>query len=286
MGDEIKNTNRNYDWLFVKPEDRAMQIQKIISEIININNNDEDAVKKALKESVGDGVEFYDDSYLMDLISFMYSKENNDIKDEIIGFIGTFPFVKSISGFGQFLQIETNSGVIECTSISDMIRNMGKTDGDDKKSKTLEMFCKSIESIKDRQSKCHDFSITASELFQYQFNMHNNIITGYPKYYVPENKYLHSWMEIKNNGKNYVLDFSKNTIIDKESYYRLLHIDESEICSIISSDEITSDKRNFGGLINLLDLKTYLTSRHEIIRDLNRNRHLFDNSDIDSGEER
>ena len=75
-------------------------------------------------------------------------------------------------------------------------------------------------------------------------------------------------------------------MIDKESYYRLLHIDEKEICSIISSDEIIADKRDFGGLIKLLDSKTYLTSRHEIVRDLDKNKHLFDNSDIDSGEER
>lgn len=278
--------NRNYNWLFVKPEERAKQIQEQIGEIIRVSDNDEARVKQALKENVGDGVEFYDDSFLLDLINFIYSKEYIEDKETIIAFIGTFPYVKSVKKSDQFLQIETDKGIIECMSISDMIRNSGKADGNDTQSKALEMFCKSIESINNRQSNCHDFSMTASELFQYEFNTPNNIVTGYAKYYVPENKYLHSWMEIKRDGKDYVLDFTKNTIIDKESYYRLLHIDEQEICSVISSEEITADKRHFGGLIKLLDSKTYLTSRHEIIRDLNRNKHLFDNSDIDSGEER
>ena len=278
--------NRNYNWLFIKPEQRAIHIQNMIKEIIATSNNDEQRVKKALKEYVGDGVEFYDDSYLLDLISFIYSKENEDIKEEILEFIKTFPFVSDIKRANQFIQIETDKGIVECASISDMIRTSGKADGDDTQSKALEMFARSIESVSNRQSNCHDFSMTASELFQYEFNTPNNIVTGYAKYYVPENKYLHSWMEIKRDGKDYVLDFTKNTIIDKESYYRLLHIDEQEICSVISSEEITADKRHFGGLIKLLDSKTYLTSRHEIIRDLNRNKHLFDNSDIDSGEER
>lgn len=278
--------NRNYDWLFVKPEDRAKQIQKQIGEIIRISDNDEARVKQALKENVGDGVEFYDDSFLLDLINFIYSKEYIEDKETIIAFIGTFPYVKSVKKSDQFLQIETDKGVIECMSISDMIRNSGKADGNDTQSKALEMFCKSIESINNRQSNCHDFSMTATELFQYEFNTPNNIVTGYAKYYVPENKYLHSWMELKIKEKDYVFDFTKNTIIDKASYYRLQHIDEQEICSVISSEEITSDKRNFGGLIKLLDSKTYLTSRNEIIRDLDRNKHLFDNSDIDSGEER
>lgn len=287
MSDDLdRNTNPNYYWLFIKPEERAMQIQSRIGEIIRINNNEEGAVKSELKECVGDGVEFYDDSYLMDLISFIYSKENSEYKDEILELINSFPFVKSIREGGQFIQIETDQSTIECASISDMIRNSGKADGEDIQSKALEMFCRSIESVKNRQSNCHDFSMTAAELFQYDFNTPNNIVTGYPKYYVPENKYLHSWMELKIKGEDYVFDFTKNTIIDKESYYRLLHIDEQEICSVISSEEITRDKRNFGGLIKLLDSKTYLTSRHEIIRDLDRNKHLLDNSDIDSGEAR
>ena len=74
--------------------------------------------------------------------------------------------------------------------------------------------------------------------------------------------------------------------MDKSSYYRLHHIGEQDICSVISSEEIISDKRDFGDLINILDSKTYLTSRHEIIRDIDRNKHLFDNTDINSGEER
>ena len=287
MSDELdRNTNPNYYWLFVKPEDRAMQIQDRIREIIGINNNEEEAVKRDLKEYVGNGEEFYDDSYLMDLISFIYSKETADLKGEIFELIKSFPFVKSISENGQFLQIENEQGTIECASISDMIRGSGKANGEDTQSKALEMFCQNIESVKSRQSKCHDFSMTATEIFQYDFNTPNNIVTGYAKYYVPENKYLHSWMELKIKGKDYVFDFTKNTIIDKESYYRLLHIDEQEICSVISSEEIISDKRNFGGLIKVLDSKTYLTSRHEIVRDLDKNKHLFDISDNDSGEAR
>ena len=282
----MKDTNKNYDWLFVKPEERAKQIHSVIKEIIATNDNDEKLVKEALKEHVGDGVEFYDDSYLLDLISMLYSKETEDMRGELILYIDSFPYIKGIKKSGQFMQIETDKGVIECASISDMIRNSGKTEGDDLQSKSLEMFCKSIESMESRQSNCHDFSLRAAELFHYDFNTPNDVVTGYAKYYVPENKYLHSWMELKIKDKDYALDFTKNTIIDKDSYYRLLHIDEKEIESVVSSEDITSDKRNFGGLIKLLDAKTYLTSRNEIIRDLDKNQQLFESSDKDSGEER
>ena len=287
MNNELnQDTNRNYDWLFINPERRAMQIQKNIDNIIAINDNDEKKVKKAIKETVGDGVEFYDDSYLTDLIGFIYSKDYLYMRDDIIALIGTFPFVKDIKKSGQFLQIETNDGVIECSAISDMIRNSGKVHGNDTQSKAVEDLCVSIERIKKRQSNCHDFSMTAAELFQYKFDVPSNVVTGYPKYYVPENKYLHSWMELKLKGKDYVLDFTRNTLMDKSSYYRLHHIGEQDICSVISSEEIISDKRDFGDLINILDSKTYLTSRHEIIRDIDRNKHLFDNTEINSGEER
>ena len=211
------DTNRNYDWLFVKPEQRAKELQKEISEIIATNNNEEGPVKRELAE-LGKGVEYYDDSYLSDLISFIFSKENADIKGDVIEFIKTFPYVKNISESGQFIQIETNDGIIECASISDLIRNSGKASGEDRQSKAIEMFCRSIECIQSRQSNCHDFSITASEIFHYDFSKENQIVTGYPRYYVPENKYLHSWVELTIQGKEYVLDFTKNTIMDKQSY--------------------------------------------------------------------
>lgn len=277
-----KDTNRNYNMLFVRPEQESIEIQKYIWKIISASNNEENRVKKALRESIGNGVEFYDDSYLLDLLSFVYSKDNEDIKGAILGMIKSFRYVKCITKTDCFMKIETDDGFIECMAISDFIKNGGK----DKQNIVLRDLCNSIESMKDRQSKCHNFSIIASEQFKKIFNIDNSIITGFVRYYVPENKYLHSWIELKIDGKDFVFDFTKNIVIDKKSYYRLLHIDKGEICSIIESEKIIDDKKSFGKIINLLDFKTYLTSRDEIIRDLSKNKSHFNNSDIDCGEVR
>jgi len=281
-----KDANKNYDWLFIKPEEKARQIHRAIHEIINVNENDPDRVKKALREDIGDGVEYYDDSYMFDLIGFMFSKNNYGFEDDMLDFIGTFENVESARDLGQFIQIKTDDGVIECASISKVIGDRAKNGNDGGDKKELCELCEEIEDMELRQSRCHEYSIQAAKLLRKVFDTTGYVVTGYPHYYVPANKYLHSWVELNINGKDYVLDFTRNAMIDKASFYRLHHIEDKDICSVISFEEIINDDKDFGEFVKVIDEKTYLTTRHEIVRDLDKNRHLFDNSDIDSGEER
>ncbi len=41
-------------------------------------------------------------------------------------------------------------------------------------------------------------------------------------------KILHSWVEVEIDGKVFVLDASKNLIIDKDAYYEICHVNEPE----------------------------------------------------------
>lgn len=282
----MEETNKNYDWLFVKPEEKAKELQKIINDLIASNNNEPNAIKKALREDVGEGVEFYEDSYLFDLISILYSDYENELRDEMFEFFESFETVTRANQIGYWTQIDTIDGVIKCAPISDVIENNERTKEDGPYNRQLSELCNEIKDLYGRQSRCHEFSIRAAILLQKVLNTKSNVVTGYPHYYVPENKYLHSWIQFKAKDKDYVLDFTRNTMIDKESYYRLLHIEDRDICSVISSDDIISDRQNFSNFFDMIDPKTYLTTRHEIVRDLDKNKHLFDNSDKDSGEAR
>ena len=276
-----EKVNRNFDLFFIKSEQEAKKIQKNIMEIIYLFDNNEKNIKKALAEGVGNGVEFFDDTYIIDLISFIYSKEYADRKDSIIKMVESFPYVKGVKKYGELIKFETFDGTIECTPISSMISYFNDRKDGSKRSRALENLCTVVKSIKKRNNNCHYLSVKGTELFSQKLNIKSNVVTGYPKYYVPDNRYLHSWIEMKVDGKFYALDFTKNIIIDRKSYYRLLHIDNNEICSVISSDNIIEDKKNYGEFIKILDLKTYLTSRDELIKDLSKNRSHFNNSDID-----
>lgn len=98
-----------------------------------------------------------------------------------------------------------------------------------------------------------------------------------------ENKYLHSWIEFRVYGQEWVFDYTLNAIMDKENYYRLNHVEK---INDISKEEIEiDDKKRFQEKLKfkinneeyMFDDKTYLTCRQEIKQDLKtRNRAIYD----------
>lgn len=290
MNDENEDyTNKNFGLLFKKAEWRAAQLDKDIKTIIQEYGDDVDKIKSEIV-SLTNGKEFYDDTEILDMISILNSLDGKLWGEDFIQYIKNYPYVVDVqivdnqdSASKKFSRISTVYGDIEFIPVSDLLRQSEQFSPYNEQD-ALNRYCDKVEDITSRNGNCHELSIEALKLFCERFNTKSNIVTGDVCYYSDKNKYMHSWLEFDVAGKECVLDSTKNIIIDKPSYYRLLHI--NEIYSVISSDDIIEDDIKYGKLLNELDYKTYLTSRDEIIRDLKRNEQLFDRKDENPSEER
>ena len=281
----IMESNKNYEYLFEKPEDLPRQINKNIGRLMELYP-DIDVLKGILKEKYGE--EFFEYTYLNDLISYLYSEEVKDIQYEIIGAIKTLSIVKEIySKPEDSYRIVTEEQDINISPIKYQLNKLIKSNNISEKLKEnvlLQDYLTIVERQDKRIRKCHELSIDLAKMLTKYFKQSCNVVTGNPRYYVNQQKYLHSWVEIEVDGKTYIIDSTMNTVLEKEAYYMLRHVNENEILSSITGENIIKDEWLYGELLNDFDHKTYLTSRDEIIKDLEKNKHLFDKSD--EGEER
>ena len=120
---------------------------------------------------------------------------------------------------------------------------------------------------KERYHKCHNKSIALSNNIKDSY-----ILTGY--YSPTQNKVLHSVVEKIENGKSYILDWTQNIKMSKEDYIKLYKF---KILQKISCKDLIKDQE----ILNKAEyqcLKTYLVFRDEIMRDFERNKHLFEES--------
>lgn len=124
----------------------------------------------------------------------------------------------------------------------------------------------------DREGKCHTKSIEISE----RLGIINDIVTGYIFGYSDKAKYLHSWVEFSEKGKEFVIDYTKNIMINKEAYYKLMHVIP---LSRISDTNIKEDKKilfkHFSKL-GQFNIKEYLVFRDEIMKGFEKNIELFE----------
>jgi len=77
-------------------------------------------------------------------------------------------------------------------------------------------------------------------------------------------KYLHSWVETDIAGQPVCFDYTKNAMINKEGYYRLMAVDENSL-SRIPNEVIKQDTEKFDRLYNHNPwfTKLYLDNREE-----------------------
>ena len=124
---------------------------------------------------------------------------------------------------------------------------------------------KQLLNAKKRSGLCHYQSVS------YLNSWGNKIVTGYVDDTIASQRDVHSWIETDIN----VIDYSKNLVISKDDYYRLLN---PEVINEITKDELNCDielLRNF----SFLSCKFYCLFRDEIINDLiNKNNAIL--SDI------
>lgn len=283
--------NKNYYLLFLEQEGRASELDREIQYVSQDYSCSHEQMKSKIAK-IGNGVEFYDDTNIIDLITILNSDQTNLSKDDLILYIRNLPFVNymqisevSDKGIVKFSNVRTVNGDIEFIAISDLLKQSDSYGMDDENN-SLKAYCREVESMEMRNGNCHEFSVKALKVLSKYFNIKSDIVTGNVSYYIPENKYLHSWLEFDLAGRRCALDSTKNIIIDRDTYYRLLHIGDKDIYSVIKSDDIINDEVQYGKFINELDYKTYLTTRDEIIRDLEKNKQLFDRQNNDSSEVR
>lgn len=161
----------------------------------------------------------------------------------------------SIEYTNSILEIQTNEGNIKVRKLTDLIPGLSDADPD-------------IETD-ERQGQCHFKSIELSNIIE---NPHN-VVTGFVHGTSDFSKFLHTWIEIFLNGNWYVFDYTLNACINKDGYYFIKH---AEPLSVISKENIAREYPLLcGDDSTKFNVKEYLLFRDEIIRDLDRNRHLF-----------
>jgi len=124
-------------------------------------------------------------------------------------------------------------------------------------------FIPELESEK-RHRKCHSLSRKLA-LEYYVEGMKADIVTGEINHISPKEKYLHSWVETKHNGKNIILDVTKNIVMKKEDYKILFDAKELER---IDNKTLYDEQEVFWDLVTLGEYysKLYLSCHDEAIQ--------------------
>lgn len=126
-------------------------------------------------------------------------------------------------------------------------------------------FNEDIKSLR-RVGQCHHKSLELADDMRYELNMSPDIVTGMASSLADKSKVLHTWLEVKIQGKPYVLDYTMNALIDKEAYYKIKHVDENETCKIAYGDYLY-DKPVIRPYLENKELKykQYLFYRDEVM---------------------
>lgn len=291
---------RNFNLLFKKPEEEAYKIDEKVKEMMGEGVYIDD-LKQYLVDNYGS--EFFDYSYLDGLLYMLTDKKCKYPKDVVYSAINA-ETIEETAIAGKFQIIantenpydtesarsftikskENGEQVLQFSTVEKFLEGYleGKTPSEE-----LEKYEEEISTEECRSSRCHEFAIYASRLLSKELGIQGKIVTGYTHYYVPQYNCLHSWIETETEDGPVVIDSTMNAVMDKEGYYKLKHIDEKSIISEISTEDLLSDMEKYEEVIEKIDkvdYKTYLTMRDEIVKSLERNKHLFKKDSDSKGE--
>lgn len=127
---------------------------------------------------------------------------------------------------------------------------------------------KELESDK-RYRHCHSKSLDLSLVLPEAY-----ILTGYEKW-SDGRKYLHSIVEIEKEKGKYIIDYTKNIIMPKEQYVKLMSFEELERISDMEYLEHIQKVDKIPGI----DLKVYTTFGKEIVKELEKNSFMIKNDE-------
>jgi len=267
-----QEANKNFDFLFCESEIEPRKMVKEIN-ILMGEYPDEKELKKVLVEKYGD--ELFDLSYINELIDRLNSVENVFDKREIINELFHIPNVRKIIHLeADEYTIIIDQGKLEFSNIDNFIKKYNNG----VKSEEMIEYLKRVSSLTKRMHRCHSESINFAILLERDLGIPCQVVTGYTSYFVTKNRYLHTWNELTIDGKEYVIDSTMNTCINKEGYYLLRNIDEKENLTSINSEKIIHDFKKQIDFVEQIDLKTYLTCRDEVMTEYLKKKQLFKNS--------
>lgn len=142
----------------------------------------------------------------------------------IVSSIGTFTLKNNVEEFEYVLNIAKQKGIIKSFERKKMGYSLIAKDDTPIRFIKLTDFVPSLdESVKKRlESKerlghCHWDSIHLAE----RLETPSKVVSGYCTTQSKKMPYPHSWVEVEQQGKEWVLDFTMNIAMDKEAYYRL-----------------------------------------------------------------
>jgi len=157
-------------------------------------------------------------------------------------------------------KIDFDDETIEFYRISDLIEEENNEEAIAVKKELL--------NFKKRSGHCH------SMCMQYVNSFGEKMVTGYVNDIVKSIRTVHSWIETDTD----VIDYTRNLVISKEDYYRLLN---PEILNVITKEQLNNDVDMLNQM-NFLGSKIYCLFRDEILTDIERsNIDLFSESNYE-----
>lgn len=262
--------NRNYDFLFSEKE--SNRIHKLVLKYYSQMTTKGQGIKSfatylrlkfiekvkqfyILEESIGDSISFL----TCDISSEMHEKTLEHLRKN--------PLVNEVKENNGIIRIETTFGEIKFSEITNFFPSL-EIDDDIKK---LENRIGDIEDTSDCHRKSREYSKKLKAI-----GIDNDVVTANRCITADKIVHLHSWNEFQIDGKEHILDYTQNLVMNKEGYYSLNHI--QKIISRINCVDIENDEKIFYQIDNgdwYIDNKTYLTCRDEIMRDLQKNIDIF-----------
>lgn len=115
----------------------------------------------------------------------------------------------------------------------------------------------------DRRGKCHMRSLALANIISNECKC----VTGTIWTFISRAKWLHSWLEMDENGKTFCIDNNLNAILSKEDYYKLHHPHVLEIIDQATIDQDIEIINYFNKHTNTETpyIKLYCTSHDEAI---------------------
>lgn len=266
------NSN-TYKLLFKDTEKEALEMDDLRTNLFKgrVHNQENiDYVKNAMKFIKGYEKDYFEFEELNDSIHCLTSKMFRNYKKEYIKKMENLNIVKSVVEEKEnFYIVDTIDGKIEFTTIENIFPPNNMITNIFQDSEYLKHYYNKIANYDRRIQKCHSFGVYVAHLLEEFFETPNEVVTGYTCYSTEKSKFLHTWNEFEKNGKQYVLDSTFNVVMNKEGYYLLRHIEQ--VINKIDSKNVISDFEKYEDIIEKFGLKTYLTCRDELIRDLDKN---------------
>lgn len=174
--------------------------------------------KKEMMRLLSEANHLYMDEYFIYENIVKLNNENLTIeqREQVINSFNKSRIVKFVKKENEYIEIVTRANTIKVAKLSDIITDV-----------------KNDMSSKDDVVRQDKFS---SEYISQLLTFPNSIITGYVFGICDKSKKIHTWVEFKNNfNQEFVIDYSDNTVYNKEGFYFLKHAD---VIKKVASDEL------------------------------------------------